>query len=65
MLDCINKKFELEKKLFIKHNLPNIETVLLVIFLIKTYFQGHTAMVNSGCWNPKIRDEFMTCSNDA
>lgn len=27
--------------------------------------KGHTAMVNSGCWNPKIRDEFMTCSNDA
>lgn len=27
-------------------------------------FQGHTAFLNSGCWNPKTREEFMTCSND-
>lgn len=27
--------------------------------------KGHTAMVNGGCWNPKIREEFMTCSNDS
>ena len=26
--------------------------------------QGHTAMLNSGCWHPKIKEEFMTCSND-
>ncbi|ESP03611.1 hypothetical protein LOTGIDRAFT_224256 [Lottia gigantea] len=25
---------------------------------------GHCAMLNSGCWNPKIRTEFITCSND-
>lgn len=27
-------------------------------------FQGHTAMLNGGCWHPKIKEEFMTCSND-
>jgi WD40 repeat protein len=26
--------------------------------------KGHTAMLNSGCWNPKVKQEFMTCSND-
>ncbi|KAK2155022.1 hypothetical protein LSH36_251g04039 [Paralvinella palmiformis] len=26
--------------------------------------KGHTAMLNNGCWNPKMREEFMTCSND-
>ncbi|XP_053195712.1 WD repeat-containing protein 70 [Scomber japonicus] len=26
--------------------------------------KGHTAMLNSGCWHPKIKEEFMTCSND-
>ena len=26
--------------------------------------KGHTAMLNSGSWNPKIREEFITCSND-
>ncbi|CAH2296464.1 WD repeat-containing 70 isoform X1 [Pelobates cultripes] len=26
--------------------------------------KGHTAMLNGGCWNPKIKEEFMTCSND-
>ncbi|MGH0163333.1 UNVERIFIED_CONTAM: hypothetical protein FKN15_048525 [Acipenser sinensis] len=25
---------------------------------------GHTAMLNSGCWHPKIKEEFLTCSND-
>ncbi|PWA26914.1 hypothetical protein CCH79_00000899, partial [Gambusia affinis] len=25
---------------------------------------GHTAMLNCGCWHPKIKEEFMTCSND-
>uniref|UniRef100_A0A4W5LQ20 WD repeat domain 70 n=1 Tax=Hucho hucho TaxID=62062 RepID=A0A4W5LQ20_9TELE len=24
-------------------------------------FHGHTAMLNSCCWHPKIKDEFMTC----
>lgn len=26
--------------------------------------KGHVAMLNSGCWNPKERHEFMTCAND-
>ncbi|XP_058267356.1 WD repeat-containing protein 70 isoform X2 [Hemibagrus wyckioides] len=26
--------------------------------------KGHTAMLNSGCWHPKIKEEFLTCSND-
>ncbi|KAK7479826.1 hypothetical protein BaRGS_00028906 [Batillaria attramentaria] len=26
--------------------------------------KGHTGMLNAGCWNPKIREEFMTCSID-
>ncbi|KAK3591263.1 hypothetical protein CHS0354_010628 [Potamilus streckersoni] len=26
--------------------------------------KGHAAMLNCGCWHPKIREEFMTCSND-
>uniref|UniRef100_A0A3Q3WIY2 WD repeat-containing protein 70 n=1 Tax=Mola mola TaxID=94237 RepID=A0A3Q3WIY2_MOLML len=26
--------------------------------------KGHTAMLNSGYWHPKIKEEFMTCSND-
>uniref|UniRef100_A0A8D3C259 WD repeat-containing protein 70 n=1 Tax=Scophthalmus maximus TaxID=52904 RepID=A0A8D3C259_SCOMX len=26
--------------------------------------KGHTAMLNNGCWHPKIKEEFMTCSND-
>ncbi|XP_035523698.1 WD repeat-containing protein 70 [Morone saxatilis] len=26
--------------------------------------KGHTAMLNSGCWHPKSKEEFMTCSND-
>ncbi|OQR79423.1 WD repeat-containing protein 70-like [Tropilaelaps mercedesae] len=26
--------------------------------------RGHTAMCNSGCWHPRQRTEFMTCSND-
>uniref|UniRef100_A0A4W3GTT3 WD repeat-containing protein 70 n=1 Tax=Callorhinchus milii TaxID=7868 RepID=A0A4W3GTT3_CALMI len=25
---------------------------------------GHTAMLNSGCWHPKVKEEFLTCSND-
>uniref|UniRef100_A0A673IA05 WD repeat-containing protein 70 n=1 Tax=Sinocyclocheilus rhinocerous TaxID=307959 RepID=A0A673IA05_9TELE len=25
---------------------------------------GHTAMLNDGCWHPKIKEEFLTCSND-
>lgn len=34
----------------------------LIIYL--SFFQGHTAMLNCGCWHPKIKEEFMTCSND-
>uniref|UniRef100_A0A146WBI5 WD repeat-containing protein 70 n=1 Tax=Fundulus heteroclitus TaxID=8078 RepID=A0A146WBI5_FUNHE len=26
--------------------------------------KGHTAMLNGGCWHPKIKEEFMTCSFD-
>ncbi|ETE69113.1 WD repeat-containing protein 70, partial [Ophiophagus hannah] len=26
--------------------------------------KGHTAMLNSGCWHPKLKEEFLTCSND-
>ncbi|XP_059500987.1 WD repeat-containing protein 70 isoform X2 [Stegostoma tigrinum] len=26
--------------------------------------KGHTAMLNSGVWHPKIKEEFVTCSND-
>ncbi|RXN18006.1 WD repeat-containing 70 [Labeo rohita] len=26
--------------------------------------KGHTAMLNGGCWHPKIKEEFLTCSND-
>ncbi|XP_047229176.1 WD repeat-containing protein 70 [Girardinichthys multiradiatus] len=26
--------------------------------------KGHTAMLNCGCWHPKIKEEFMTCSYD-
>ncbi|XP_062455404.1 WD repeat-containing protein 70 isoform X1 [Rhea pennata] len=29
-----------------------------------TNTKGHTAMLNSGCWHPKIKEEFLTCSND-
>uniref|UniRef100_A0A8C1ZSU1 WD repeat-containing protein 70 n=1 Tax=Cyprinus carpio TaxID=7962 RepID=A0A8C1ZSU1_CYPCA len=28
------------------------------------YIIGHTAMLNGGCWHPKIKEEFLTCSND-
>ncbi|XP_015195866.1 WD repeat-containing protein 70 isoform X1 [Lepisosteus oculatus] len=26
--------------------------------------KGHTAMLNGGCWHPKVKEEFLTCSND-
>ncbi|XP_072371673.1 WD repeat-containing protein 70 [Scyliorhinus torazame] len=26
--------------------------------------KGHTAMLNTGVWHPKIKEEFVTCSND-
>ncbi|XP_041328532.1 WD repeat-containing protein 70 [Pyrgilauda ruficollis] len=29
-----------------------------------TNTKGHTAMLNSGCWHPKLKEEFLTCSND-
>lgn len=35
-----------------------------VIFSMFCCFQGHTAMLNGGCWHPKTKEEFMTCSND-
>lgn len=27
--------------------------------------KGHTAALNSGCWHPKIRNEFLTCAQDS
>ena len=27
--------------------------------------KGHTAMLHTGSWHPKIKGEFVTCSNDA
>ncbi|KAF7666291.1 hypothetical protein LDENG_00114040 [Lucifuga dentata] len=33
-----------------------------IVDMAKT--KGHTAMLNGGCWHPKIKEEFMTCSND-
>uniref|UniRef100_UPI00358E31B3 WD repeat-containing protein 70 n=1 Tax=Myxine glutinosa TaxID=7769 RepID=UPI00358E31B3 len=29
-----------------------------------TNTKGHTAMLNAGCWNPKAKEQFLTCSND-
>lgn len=26
--------------------------------------KGHVAMLNNACWNPKIKDEFISCSDD-
>ncbi|PRD21945.1 UNVERIFIED_CONTAM: wdr70 [Trichonephila clavipes] len=26
--------------------------------------KGHIAMLNDGCWHPRIKEEFLTCSND-
>ena len=31
------------------------------IFCLK---KGHVGMLNDGCWHPKIKQEFMTCSID-
>ena len=33
--------------------------------LDQTRNKGHTAVINSGNWHPKIKEEFMTCSQDA
>lgn len=35
---------------------------LCILFCYRT--KGHTASLNSGCWHPQIREEFMTCSQD-
>ncbi|XP_045141191.1 WD repeat-containing protein 70 [Echinops telfairi] len=32
---------------------------------LKLSAPGHTAMLHTGSWHPKIKGEFMTCSNDA
>lgn len=29
------------------------------------FLKGHTAMLHTGSWHPKIKGEFVTCSNDA
>lgn len=26
--------------------------------------KGHNAPLNSGCWHPKVRNEFLTCAQD-
>ena len=26
--------------------------------------QGHVSMLNCACWHPKVKDQFLTCSND-
>ncbi|XP_054719692.1 WD repeat-containing protein 70-like [Uloborus diversus] len=26
--------------------------------------KGHSAMLNDGCWHPRVKEEFLTCSND-
>ena len=33
--------------------------------LDQTRNKGHTAIINSGNWHPKIKEEFLTCSQDA
>nr|XP_054764325.1 WD repeat-containing protein 70-like [Lytechinus pictus] len=33
-----------------------------IVDMAKT--KGHTAMLNGGCWNPKVKEEFITCAND-
>ncbi|RMX49261.1 hypothetical protein pdam_00013566 [Pocillopora damicornis] len=33
-----------------------------IVDMAKT--KGHVAMLNNACWNPKVKDEFITCSND-
>ena len=30
----------------------------------QTRNKGHTAQINSGNWHPKIKEEFLTCSQD-
>lgn len=27
--------------------------------------KGHTAPLNSGCWHPRVREEFLTCAEDS
>ncbi|KAK7793199.1 hypothetical protein R5R35_012840 [Gryllus longicercus] len=27
--------------------------------------KGHTASLNSGCWHPRLKEEFLTCSHDS
>jgi len=36
------------------------------LFLLTFIFvcKGHTAMLTGGCWHPKVKGEFMTCSHD-
>lgn len=33
-----------------------------IVDMAKT--KGHTSMLHGGCWHPKIKEEFLTCSND-
>ncbi len=28
------------------------------------YLQGHVSMMNGACWHPRIKENFITCSND-
>lgn len=39
--------------------------LLITLLLFMCYrTKGHTAALNSGCWHPHIREEFMTCAQD-
>ena len=54
----------------------NVRDVFFILFSVVSRFdqlvisfqlfslQGHIAMVNCGCWHPRVRENFLTCSND-
>lgn len=52
-----------------QHKRAKLKISLFAKFPYPTYpfssrTKGHTASLNSGCWHPHIRDEFMTCAQD-
>uniref|UniRef100_A0A671LXX8 WD repeat-containing protein 70 n=1 Tax=Sinocyclocheilus anshuiensis TaxID=1608454 RepID=A0A671LXX8_9TELE len=49
------------KSLPIGLSLHRLSCVILCLYCISA---GHTAMLNDSCWHPKIKEEFLTCSND-
>lgn len=42
--------------------LNNPESYSFYLFIILNFPQGHVFMLNDGCWNPHLRNEFITCS---